>query len=199
MRSVLRNGIALMLGLAVSLVLCVITESNAQQSTIGGLPFGTGAKGGLPIVAAKESDTARSSVAVTAEDPDLQLRLPNNGATYRIDAYMVVVSNTTADFRYKFDCTSCAALPPARLICSYGPRQASLSVGVAALTHVIEDLTLGAIDYTGSETTMMIKCSGVAKTSAENSVVSINWAQNTSNAGDTVVTKGAWITASRVL
>ena len=140
------------------------------------------------LAAVKPSDTTRNSTTVLAADPHLSITYGLN-RTYAVTVRLVVNSGATPDFKFDFsaaagvtmsDYTYQACVPPT-----------GIEYGTLALIS-----TVGAMNCDGSNRPLTI--TGTLVTGGTPGAFTLRWAQNTSDAGNTILRAGSSITFIRL-
>lgn len=153
---------------------------------------------GVPIEASKASGTARTSTATPAADPDLVIVLPAN-RTYDVEYWWIVSSaaNAAGDFQAQWAWTNTATLT----VVGLGPHN-SLASGTQSDLESIARLadsatTTTATPYGASTTPADIYGSVRVVTGASAVTLTVEWAQQASNANATTLNAGSYIKARR--
>lgn len=156
---------------------------NYTQST-NTLSCGVTGGGGGPTIITKPADTTRNSTAVVAADPDLQLSLSAN-TRYVVKLFVWYVTGTTADFKYTT--SNSATVTSGRSNCT------SSTFGTAGSTVVNSNSSvISTQSVAGTAGTGMLECTVVIQTTTTGTYA-FNWSQDTSNAEDTTVKAGSYI------
>lgn len=170
-----------------------MTYTNAQELTADEL------NSWLPIAVQKNAATSRATVIVPAADPDLVLPLLGT-YTYEgvFNIFISSAVNAAGDWRGVLHWTS------GTLTNGMNGLSNALASGFTG-TSTTSPTTRLDIDGTGTEVIMGASTSGLLvqipfyiSMGAADGTVSLWWAQETSNANNTVVLEGSWAVAKRV-
>ena len=156
---------------------------NYTQST-NTLSCGVTASGGGPTIITKPTDTTRNSTTAPVADPALQLSLVANTRNV-ITLFVWYTSDSTPDFRWAT--TNSATTTSSRANCISSTFGGAVSSAVNSTSAAIPSQSV-----TGTTGTGMLECTIVIQTTSTG-VFAFNWAQDTSNAADTTVKAGSYI------
>lgn len=151
---------------------------------------------GIASVVAKNSDTSRASTTTVTDDPSLQFTSQVAG-TYSVE-WVVAASGpaTTANLKIALNCTGSVTVAHWSMSAmDSNGNQASVpdEGGCASASFV----TSSPIATSGAQTGMNHGF-GLVVTSTTGTI-SIQWAQNTTNVGATVVKQGSWMRIQKIL
>jgi hypothetical protein len=170
-----------------------------QSSSGNWLAWGRAATSDDPVggirVARKTTDTARTSTATTAADPQLLFTV-RAGAVYLLDGWIKYTADPAADINVDWDI-------PAGSLGEWTGAGASIDTAAAANGYSVQ---LAANDVesarsfggagTGSNLTLDIK--GTLRVGATAGTYQLLWAQRVSNAAATTVYADSWLRLHRV-
>lgn len=134
----------------------------------------------------KTADTTRTATTVVANDPTLQFAVAANTAyAFRIAVFFT----TTANGDFKYQLTGPASPSLVRLY-----RRAVVG-GASTPTLYVLDTAFVATDQAlaGAGAEGWFECTGVLVNGVNAGTVAFAWAQNTSDAGNTIVRRGSFI------
>lgn len=153
----------------------------------------------VPVQAAKAGDTSRNTTATAAADPDLVLVLPAN-RTYVVEAVLHVSSaaNAAGDFRVSYSWTNTATV--------YVSGHALVNTLASGTTGDLEAVAQAAdstspsadVNYGASTSRNTVTVWARVTTGGSNVTLTLQWAQQTSNANNTTLHAGSQLTAHRV-
>ena len=158
----------------------------ADSSTALGVKW---AKRLVPVV--KPSNEVRTATTTLADDAALTFAVVANGV-YVFRAVVFFESPAAADFK----CTTAGPASPTNVRIM---RQA-IAEGATAMSNVGVSTAFGTVlSITGTGTSGgYVEFNGVLDNGANAGTVSFQWAQDTSNAGNTVVAKASYIEHARI-
>lgn len=142
--------------------------------------------------AIKPADTTRASTATLTADPDLTLTVDAN-KSYWMDCLILYNSNVTANFKMNFT-------RPATMNffgSSLGQGLSSFGAGPYDAQSGL-DVTSLVLNLAGSAIDMVARVQGVIVNGATAGSITLQWAQNTSNASNTIVRQGSHMFLRRV-
>lgn len=137
----------------------------------------------------KTADTIRASTTTVSNDPHLTVTIPSTG-TYRLRLFLRYAGNTTADMQWGL---AIPASSTARALYLAGPNTAAN----VAQTNTWVDLAAVVVTFMTSSTEGGALLEGELIAGATGSVT-VQWAQNTSNAGDTTMKLGSYIELEKI-
>jgi hypothetical protein len=141
-----------------------------------------------PIYAWKAGDTGRSLTTTVADDPDLQITVPAAG-TYEFSGYLNYEGNTGGSSDMKFAMSSVGTL---RYHITYQGSGGSANVGDTKSGGTTFGMrTQGAGTLCGASILGML-------TTGSTGVIKVQWAQNTSDAVQTIMHANSFIKLLRV-
>ena len=142
----------------------------------------------------KAASTTRVSTTSLTGDPDLQLHLDTN-KTYWMELVAPFTSPTAAGFKYSF------FMPAGSVFTGYAPNYIN-SFGLSLVTYSSAGLLLtaniGMTNTSGSGVDDIVIVSGTLDTAGSAGNIGFQWAQQTSNGGNTIVRAGAAMYIRRV-
>lgn len=154
---------------------------------------------GVPVQASKAADTSRNTTTTATADPDLVIVLQAN-RTYLVDASLSVTSaaNAAGDFKCGFEWTNTATV----YVLGFGLSAAGLASGTITDLEGVAQTTstspTGGISYGASTSPTSLLRRIRVVTGGSNVTLSLQWAQQTSNANNTTLQAGSSLTAKRV-
>lgn len=144
----------------------------------------------LPVSAVKAADTSRASNATPSADPELTITV-TAGRTYMIEADLAATGSTAGDIQYQWSfgvgitATSSHVLGPAVAMTNRDSTDVR--------TRQVAPTTAGGLGVEAASSTTRIRFSVTASATG---VISLLWAQSTSNATATVLLAGSYIVAT---
>lgn len=145
----------------------------------------------LPLWAVKPAATSRSATTTVADDPDLALSLPRTG-TWAFGVWLNYTGGTlgSSDLKITVNYTGTSSFGVWGVNGITTASTSQLNAGGAALAGTLALGTSGGTFFTAD-----IKGTVVTTTTG---VLSLQWAQNTSNATATNLRQGCWIRAWQI-
>lgn len=144
--------------------------------------------------AAKAADTTRASTTTLTADPDLTLPVDAN-KSYRLECMIIANSNATANFKLNFTRPSGMNAFGTAL----GQGLGGFGSGIPYDAQSGLDITSNIPTFAGNAITdFAVQISAVIVSSSTAGSLTLQWAQNTSNAGNTIVRQGSWMLLRRV-
>lgn len=131
----------------------------------------------------KPSDTTRNSTTTLSADPILDGPPMDPGQRYRVEAFLTVNSGATPDFKVALSGTNMSGR--FNVIGPSGTAGANVSLGTG-------------VSVTTDGTDQLVIVDGVVFTETTSNDFKIEWAQNTSDAGDTTVKADSYWICSRL-
>ena len=141
----------------------------------------------------QSADQTRNNNTTYLSSPDLVLPMLANGV-YAFDASILYDTNSTADFKHK-------ALLPSGAVVDRVATWTNTTSGTAVDSVVAHD-ALTSWDYASGGvaggTIMCARPCGLITVGATPGTLTIQFAQNTANASNTILKRGSWVSLRRV-
>jgi hypothetical protein len=157
-------------------------------------PWGTAINAALSGgVKVKTSDTTRNSTTTFADDPHLAGIAVAANTNYAVECSFVYNSAATPDFKYQFTVPSGTTFRGFTLL--YHPS----GVTVPATMNWIDcnSLTGGVTGMNGAAADVRCVVRGSISVGSTAGTMAFQWAQDISNAGNTIVRQGSWLEVLR--
>jgi hypothetical protein len=142
-------------------------------------------EGRIPRIAIKTADESINTTTTFQDDNELLLTVEAN-STYKCRLHLQTSSGTTPDFKYQFSKPSGATTPSWNAL--YFTAAAALTASISG-----DALTTG-----GFGADLPIEAYGLLITSSTAGTFGLQWAQNTSDAGSTIVRAGSFLELIKV-
>jgi len=147
----------------------------------------------VPIAASKPSDTSRASTTTQTADPDLTIALAAN-ASYIINGYLgyANASASAGDLKYSFTAPA-----------SNTTLWSSIRIDIASGTTTIAGPNAAGTAnnmtaQTSSTSDRSVHIFGTVITAGSTGNLTLNWAQNTSNATATIIRANSYLMVQRI-
>lgn len=151
-----------------------------------------------PITAAKSIATSKNTLAVASADTDFDVNLLT-GSVYRVE-YELYVSSTNAsgDFRFNLSWTGTASVSMSALSVVGGIASGG-SADVIASPCTRLDTASPTLDFVSGASAAGVYLSCVARVVTSTAVkLTLNWAQRVSNAANTTLLEGSFVSAQKI-
>ena len=146
----------------------------------------------VPIAVSKPSDTSRASTTTQTADPDLSLALAAN-ASYSITGYLAYAnaSASAGDLKYSFTAPS-----------GNTTLWSSIRIDLTGTTTIAGPNAAGTGNnmtaQTSSSADRSVHVFGTVATAGTSGNLTLNWAQNTSNATATIIRANSYLMIQRI-
>jgi hypothetical protein len=153
----------------------------------------------MPLsVVMKASDETRNSTTAYAADSDLSMPV-EAGKYYRMRLFALAYSGATPDIKYRIGCTATGEQITGMV---FGEATiADQGGGREGEVHIQDNVGASSFIVNGSATTTSrarIYVDTIVYGGSAGGDVSLQWAQNTSDAGNTTIKAGAWMSLEEV-
>lgn len=148
-----------------------------------------------PQVIRKTADTSRSATTTFADDPHLTFAVEANGV-YVMDGWVKYFADPTPDIKIQFTTPSGTLGEWAWIM----PGSGTLTTGTAGYSIRTEtnDVSGSRTGYGTSDSTMFTPMSALWRVGSAAGSITMQWAQNTSNATATVIYTDSWLRFQRI-
>lgn len=149
----------------------------------------------LPETVRKTADTTRTSTTTFADDPHLTYAVKATGV-YVMDGWIKYFADPTPDIKFQFT-TPTGTLGEWAWIMPGSTTAAAGTIGYSVRTET-NDVGGSRTGYGTSDTSMFTPVSGLWRVGSVDGSITLQWAQNTSNATATGVYTDSWLRFQRI-
>lgn len=149
----------------------------------------------LPEVVRKTADTTRSATTTFEDDPHLTYAVEANGV-YVMDGWIKYFADPTPDIKFQWS-TPSGTLGEWAWVMPGSGTAAGGTTGYSVRTET-NDVGGSRTGYGTSDTSMFTPVSGLWRVAATAGFITLQWAQNTSNATSTGVFTDSWLRFQRI-
>lgn len=151
----------------------------------------------LPQTVRKTADTSRSATTTYEADPHLVFENAEANAVYTMWGWVKYFADPTPDIKIRFTVPTDCLGEWAWIVPGSGTPSLATTTGYSIRTET-NDVGVGRTGYGTGDTQQMTPLGAVFRMSTTAGSISLEWAQNTSNATATVLYTDSWLMFQRI-